>query len=399
MEERYFVSVGGGQNQLPLIEAAKKNNLKVVTIDKNSRAIGFRFSDIKLVFSVDDYEEIFKNLFISVDKTQIVGIGTRSFGKATETTCYIADMLGLSYVSREDYLLYFSSKHYLKCIISEKNANIIPSFHIDDSFEFRNQMIVKPKNGSSKKDIFLLESKDAFLQFKQNFNFNEFIAEDFIEGDEITVLGLVHNRKFHLVSITDKLITKKAPFIEIAHIFPSKYDFLAGEVILNCQTLVFATNLINCPLVAEFKVTSENELFLIEAHPEVGGEFLADFLIKNYYKYDYFYNLVLLLTNQIFELPNEEKVENSLKSQINFYIPNNKKVRIQSIEDFKVRKHEECFLEKNLVNQSSIVSWEDGNHCRVKVVGVSTKDKISSKDFYHSIQSRLNESIKYISEN
>ena len=79
--DRYFISVGGGENQLYLVQTALKNHLKVVTIDKNPQAVAFNFSYIKIAFPIEDYQEIVKQIYFYINVKNIVGVGTRSFGK------------------------------------------------------------------------------------------------------------------------------------------------------------------------------------------------------------------------------------------------------------------------------------------------------------------------------
>lgn len=96
-------------------------------------------------------------------------------------------------------------------------------------------------------------------------------------------------------------MTEYSPYLEIAHTLPFSRCELIGEILLNCRALAAAARMKDCPFVAEFRINPQGEIYLIEAVPEVGGEFLADVLIPNYFGSSYFKNLVKLLTGEKIE--------------------------------------------------------------------------------------------------
>jgi tRNA1(Val) A37 N6-methylase TrmN6 len=52
----FFVSIGAGVNQIPLIVEAKKANFQVIGVDLNAAAPGFYHCDLKVQESIEDYE-------------------------------------------------------------------------------------------------------------------------------------------------------------------------------------------------------------------------------------------------------------------------------------------------------------------------------------------------------
>ena len=171
--------------------------------------------------------------------------------KATETVCYLAEEFHLPYMKKKDYILYFVDKEKLKNRLIQRNIQTIPSIDLSNQQDYNQlcenrNVVLKLKNGHSKKNIFLLKSKKD-IELLDKINKTDYFAEEYLQADEITVIGFVSKKTFHLISISDKIVTKESPFLEKAHILPSKYNFLSGEVILNCQTIVSATNMVNCP--------------------------------------------------------------------------------------------------------------------------------------------------------
>jgi hypothetical protein len=94
-KEGYFVSIGGGVNQIPLIEACLKLGLKVITVDKNPEAPGFSRSHLRIYESVTEYRKIYHSIMTALTPDPILGIGCRSYGHATITTAYLSEKFEL----------------------------------------------------------------------------------------------------------------------------------------------------------------------------------------------------------------------------------------------------------------------------------------------------------------
>ncbi|HOQ12676.1 MAG TPA: hypothetical protein PK104_09970 [Spirochaetota bacterium] len=57
----FFVSIGSGINQIPLIKEAKKAGFQVIGVDINPTAPGFYHCDLKIQESIEDYHNITLN--------------------------------------------------------------------------------------------------------------------------------------------------------------------------------------------------------------------------------------------------------------------------------------------------------------------------------------------------
>ncbi|HNH09297.1 MAG TPA: biotin carboxylase, partial [Leptospiraceae bacterium] len=92
----YFISIGGGENQLPLIRAVKDSGYRLIIADRNPKAPGFKEADIKIMESVTEYRRIYNYILKTLLDAPIVGIGCRSFGRASVSAAYLADKLRLN---------------------------------------------------------------------------------------------------------------------------------------------------------------------------------------------------------------------------------------------------------------------------------------------------------------
>ncbi|EQA37623.1 ATP-grasp domain protein [Leptospira inadai serovar Lyme str. 10] len=409
----YFLSVGAGKNQLPLIRACKNLGLDVISVDRNDKAPGFPLSNLKIIESTHEYRRIHRAVSENPLPIPILGVGTRSYGKATYTTAYLAEKLKLRYASTDSVLL-FSDKHLLKSVASEKGIRVprdIPFSELrakEKSIPY--PWIAKPSQGSGKQGVRLLTSDAAASNFlstisphskkgsvksKKNADVKnqpeeKWILEEFIPGLECTVLGLVSSDEFHLVSLTLKETSEFPPFLEVAHRLPFPKSEITGEIIMLCRSIVKATGLKNCPFVAEFKLNTDGEPVLIEAAPEVGGEYLADVLVPGYMQYDYFSNFIKLLIGEPFELPPSMlRSSPNKKAQIRFEIPPKGISILKQVSEFRVKSREKVLFERTLHEVGTKLDTSVGNEVRPLVLGIKITSSQPEEAWNESIKTRF----------
>lgn len=404
----YFLSLGAGKNQVPLISAARALGLEVAAVDKNDKAPGFAMASLRIIESTFEYRRILRAVAENPLPTPIIGLGTRSFGKATYSTAYLAEKLKLKYASTES-VLKFSDKQILKETLSPKGIRVpreIPSSEIKaKSKSFPYPWILKPSQGSGKSGIQLVES-DSDLKSISNLispkkqpkskatanspHPETWLLEEYIPGPEYTVLGLVDDSDFHLVNISLKETSSFPPFLEAAHRLPFPKSELEGEIKMLCRAIVKATGLKNCPFVAEFRSDENGDLVLIEAAPEVGGEYLADVLVPGYSGYDYFTNLVKLLVGEsITPPPSSLEIPKKLKSQVRFDIPPRGVSVLKSWEDFPTNSGETILFNQNLKEPGTKLDTSLGNETRTRVLCLKSKASSSEEEWNGSVKNRL----------
>lgn len=384
-QNQYIISLGGGENQIPLIRAIQRSGYKVYTIDWNENCTGFLYSSAYLVESVYNYEQIYLETKKAIPDSEIKAIGCRSFHHAVITQSYLQTKYKKSGISfREIHKFY--DKNKLKQILL-KNQLTLPKMYNSGNVQF--PCIFKAKDGDSKKDIFILSNQEELdSKLLETSNPEKYLLEEYIKGDEITILGLVLKKRFHLISMTDKITTQYPPFLEIAHIAPSKYDLISKKVQKTCQAIVDALKMENCPFVCEFKIDSNQNLYLIEVKPEIGGEYLADYLVPIHYGYNYFDNYVNLLLGKTIQ-----KVPIPIPNQttcIVFLVPPKGNSIYLSSKEIELDNSEIQFLEKDLQSFGSKLDISHGNSSRVKVVGIQKRaESLMNQNYYMEIIERL----------
>lgn len=106
-----YLSIGAGENQIPLIRAAKARGLKVISVDTNPQAPGLVESDIRILESTHEYRKILHSMSKVPLPFKLMGVGSRSYGKAVYTVSYLAEKLKLRGNPRDTVNLFWIKKN------------------------------------------------------------------------------------------------------------------------------------------------------------------------------------------------------------------------------------------------------------------------------------------------
>ncbi len=311
---RFFISIGAGVNQLPLITAAKSLGFQVIGVDNNTSAPGFIKCDLKIQESIDDYLEIYTKLLELLIDGKIEGILTRSYGSAIRTASFLSEKFGIPFIPF-DRCDDFINKKRMKEILFNYDIPT-PGVHLLSAKSKLTRMndsqfpiIIKPLEGHAKTDVRYLKSISELSRFQQQVKKSEsgFIYEQYIPGNEIIAIGIIVKKMFHLIDITDKVTTFPPYFVDRIHISPSKFYHLFDKIEALGQRVTESFDIVTSPIIIEFIVDRNEELHLIEAVPEFGGEFISDVMIPSRLGYDIFREAVNAVTGGDFNLPVRNK--------------------------------------------------------------------------------------------
>jgi len=391
-----FVSIGAGFNQIPLIEEAKELGFHIIGVDINTCADGILKCDFNIQESIENYMEIYKKLRELLIDGEIHGVLSRSFGAAIKTTSFIANKLQIPLIpfNRVDD---FMDKKRMKSIFKKNNIKSADYIVINKKFTFNKinnieyPQVIKPSKGHAKNGVKLLQKPTDFEKYynREKFDRNEdYLIEKYIEGDEIIALGIVHKSHFYLIDITDKIVTPFPYFVDLMHISPSKYYHLWNEIVDIGQKVVNAFEIVTSPLIMELKVTSNEEIVIIEAVPEFGGEFLSDILIPARTGYNFHRESIKAVTNDDFKPPLKKK----LKSTVVVKFITGKKGELVSfnIKNTKeINKKNGLIYYKMLKNMGSSVSKPKSNHDRIGVIITKGKRRNETVDAAKKVEESL----------
>ncbi|WP_337024729.1 MULTISPECIES: ATP-grasp domain-containing protein [unclassified Pantoea] len=178
--------------------------------------------------------------------------------------------------------------------------------------------VVKPTGGNGSKGIFILKSEQDLALAISNLHslvsagndpiFNkhgdEFIVEEYIQGQEVSVEVLVHRGIVDIIGITDKSTTSPFPF-ESQHVFPSAASDQAKlDVQRKIVAIIQATGCDNCTLHIEGKIEN-NKFTLIEINGRPGGGYITTHLVPRSTGVDHVANIIKVATGGVPDLKSQ----------------------------------------------------------------------------------------------
>ncbi len=383
-QENYFIALGAGNHQLPLIRAARELGFGVIAVDKNLRAPGFELANIHLQCSILRPGRILHLLQENLTHGLIAGVGCRSYGSVNLSAAILSRALGTPGPSLEN-IRAFRNKRILKERLSKYEIPVPRSFSWKTAAEKRTMiaaspLIARPSFGHGKMGIQILTSSDEVRRFlnENPVDRKSFLVEELIHGREATVLGLVRGGKFHMAALTDKVISNEPPmFAEVVHRYPSRLSSrLKQKIQTYMQKITSALALQNGPLVAEFMIQDDfgspgRELMLVECAPEAGGEYIADYLVPAASGKNFFQETVRIFAGQdvqgpVFENDDIGHPPSEKKILIRYIMPEEGLLKSIRFPD-RLQKHPGFIFSKYLKNPGDRTSLRRGNLDRLAV--------------------------------
>ena len=394
---KYFVSIGSGLNQIPLISEAKKQGFHVIGVDASVSAAGFYHCDLKIQESIENYDVIYKKLIELLVDGDIHGVMTKSYGPAIVTTSYLTEKFKipfLPFASSDSFI----DKKKMKSLFIEHN--ILTPYIIHQNSRSRGEknqadgfpVIIKPNIGHAKTNVRMASDSAELKRIcaARYQDEGDYLLEKFIEGEEIIVAGLIHDGRYHLVEMTDKKTSYPPYFIDIMHITPSKYAHLAKKIEAIGQQVATAFNIARSPLIMELVINADGEPFLIEAVPEFGGEFIPDVLVPASTGYNFIGEAIKSMTGSGFRPPQHQKKRSAVVVR---YVTGQKGV-LASCNPEGPRTVQGTIFSRIFKEIGSPIEDPVTNHDRIGVVVVSAATREEALSLSETAASNFNIRIK-----
>lgn len=281
----------------PIIEAKNLGYRVVLMADKDPKLIGHLLDELIIINSYEIQKTI--NTVIEYNKNiKISGVFTWS-DKDVELVSFLNKELGLPGINPE-IVQNVRNKYLMRRAMSNVEG-LCPKFQevesLNDLKEAVTQIgipgILKPVGASGSKGIFKIESK---AHLEDTFNLlldstspkkdkvyryypNQYIYEEYIEGKEVSVEGVVQNKEIFIAGITDKSVTAEFSLEYIA-IFPSdKPKKVKDEIKKKTKWAIQSLDIDHCAFHLEGRLTKSGfKVIEIAARPASG--FITSHLIR-----------------------------------------------------------------------------------------------------------------------
>ena len=202
--------IAGGDWQIELIKKAKTMGHYVICSNLYDNSPAFRYSDVGVVANVLDKE---KNLELAMHFKPDAIISDQS-DIAVPTVAYLNEKLGLNGIGIDKANL-FTDKSLQRKFCKQHNIPV-PEFKLCHSVDDAKDMlarfgkiIIKPIDSQSSRGIFTINSVDElYSKYDESMSWSnrrkEVLAEEYIDGAEFTIDGLVINGRHYPLCISVK---------------------------------------------------------------------------------------------------------------------------------------------------------------------------------------------------
>lgn len=272
--------IGAGKAQVPLIEAAKKENYHTVVCDYNLDAPGVPLVDEYYKVSTRDRD----GLLDIAKKKCIDGIVANS-DYAMCDTAFISEQLGLVGNTEESIAILSSKSKFRKL---QKQAGLFtPRFVVAESTDQQVEnhlsfpIIVKPDENSGSRSIAVIEDmEDCDLRnsLKEAIRISrngKAIIEEYVPmSTRETIEGevFVHNGEILWDGMFQTIRSEAAPMLPMTYIFPlPETEEKVGKAKDALEKAFYAAGVSHGEYNVELHFTVSGEPFIIEINPRQGG--------------------------------------------------------------------------------------------------------------------------------
>lgn len=288
----------------PLLTAKQMGINVILLADVNPQVDSHLITDI-IVTDTYDQEEVLKKVKEFNKRNKLDGVVTWS-DKDVELVARIGKELNLPTVNVEASKV--ARNKYLMRQEMSKVEGLCPKFLSVRGFEdlklavqeIGKNGILKPVGASGSKAIFkisedtnLREVFDTLIEVTSpdkdkvyTYYPYQYVYEEYLDGPEVTVDGVVQDNKVYIAGVTDKKITDEHS-LEYAAFFPSnKEASIIKEIKSKTELAVKALGINNSAFHLECRVTSEG-VRILECAARSGGGFVTSHLIDYASEYSF----------------------------------------------------------------------------------------------------------------
>lgn len=284
--------IGASYLQEPLVLKAKEMGLYTICFAWKDGATCAGLCDKFYPVSVVEKMEILR---ICKDE-KIDGICTIASDVAAPTVAFVANAMNLV-GNRYDAAARANNKYLMRNAFKESGVpcplyKMVSSVEEAIDINWTYPLIVKPSDRSGSIGISKILSSEELLpavEYAISVSFSkQAMVEEYIEGQEVSVEFISFQGKHYPLQITDKVTTNAPHFVELEHHQPSSIsaDMYTKLYKLTCSA-INALGLTDGASHAEYKITADGRIIVMEIGGRMGGDFIGSDLVRLSTGYDF----------------------------------------------------------------------------------------------------------------
>lgn len=282
--------LGGMRYLVPVIEAAHKLGVYVITCDYLPNNIAHKYSDEYCNVSILEKDKVLEK----AKELKIDGILSFACDPGVVTAAYVAEKMGLPSSGPYESVEILQNKGKFRKFLTENNFNVPVAKQytdietaLNDTEMFNWPVIVKPTDSAGSKGVTKVEEKDKLkdainyaLKFSHS---NEFIIEDFLEkvGDSSDCDSFSIDGKLKFVSFSAQKFDENCenPYTPAAFTWPASISKIHQEELTNeIQRLLTLLNMKSSIYNIETRECTNGKAYIMECSQRGGGNRLAEMI-------------------------------------------------------------------------------------------------------------------------
>ena len=279
--------LGGGANQIPLIEAAKKNGFTVIVCDYSDKAPGLALADAFCCVSIMDKDGVLK----AAKEKNIDGIISNS-EPAMPIVAYVGNKMGLP-SNKYETVSAMTNKYAFRSLLKEKGF-AVPEFGIASTLQeaeelfkrLKKPLMLKPAESSGSRGVEKISSfsdlENAYTIAKNYSRNDKVILEEYIDNAcGYLVAGdiFIYQEQVVFYGMMNSLRGKEYPMNPLGELYPASLSSeqekrIKTELNRAAKQLEIEFSAINIEIV----VGSDGKVYFIELNPRNGGNRIPEAL-------------------------------------------------------------------------------------------------------------------------
>lgn len=280
--------LGGMRYLVPVIEAAHKLGVYVITCDYLPNNIAHKYSDEYCNVSILEKDKVLEK----AKELKIDGILSFACDPGVVTAAYVAEKMGLPSSGPYESVEILQNKGKFRKFLTENNFNVPVAKQytdietaLNDIEMFNWPVIVKPTDSAGSKGVTKVvkksELRDAINYALKFSHSNEFIIEDFLEkiGDSSDCDSFSVDGELKFVSFSAQKFDENCenPYTPAAFTWPASISKIHQEELTNeIQRLLTLLNMKSSIYNIETRECTNGKAYIMECSPRGGGNRLAE---------------------------------------------------------------------------------------------------------------------------
>ncbi|MBE5843555.1 MAG: ATP-grasp domain-containing protein [Butyrivibrio sp.] len=288
--------LGASALQVPAIRRAKEKGLYVYALDYDPHAVGIPEADEFLLISTIDKEAVLE----AAKKYKPDFVVTSTSDLPVRTVAWVNEQLGREGGIAYEDAICATDKAAMRVRMKECGVPI-PDFHVAGSKEeflektnlLGDKFVCKPADNAASRGVVLVDKNELkadgknleeellkIYEYTHSFSRSgEVLVEELMTGPEVSVESITVDGEPHIITITDKLITKEPYFVETGHTEPSRlFKYQQEDIRQVAFKAIKALNMSYGSNHTEIKVTPTGAK-LVEIAARLGGDYITSRLV------------------------------------------------------------------------------------------------------------------------